>query len=41
VNATKDFVQGRKLIEARARVSPRLLADIGIALKDLRADIAA
>jgi len=39
VNATKDFVQGRKLVETRARVSPRFLADVGIALKDLCANV--
>ena len=35
VNATKDYVQGRKLIEAHARVSPERLADTATPLKEL------
>jgi len=37
VNAVKDYVQGRKLVEARAAIDPILLADTGIGLKDLLA----
>ena len=36
VNRTKDYVQGRKLIESRAAVDPAQVADIDTALKDLR-----
>ncbi len=36
VNRTKDYVQGRKLVEARAVVDPVELADAEKALKDLR-----
>lgn len=35
VNRTKDYVQGRKLVEARVRADPSQLADLAIALKDL------
>jgi 3-phenylpropionate/trans-cinnamate dioxygenase ferredoxin reductase component len=35
VNATKDYVQGRKLIEARAAPDPDVLADTGRPLQDL------
>jgi len=35
VNTTRDYVQGRKLIEARAVVDPALLADTEVPLKDL------
>ncbi len=35
VNTTRDYVQGRKLIEARAVIDPALLADTAIPLKDL------
>lgn len=35
VNAIKDYVQGRKLVEARARVAPHLLADPAVPLKEL------
>lgn len=35
VNATKDYVQGRKLVEAGLRLPPAVLADSAIALKDL------
>ena len=36
VNRTKDYVQGRKLIESRAQVDPAQVADVDVALKDLR-----
>ncbi len=35
VNRTKDYVQGRKLVEARTVADPALLADIDLPLKDL------
>ncbi|MBD3730080.1 MAG: FAD-dependent oxidoreductase [Sphingomonadales bacterium] len=35
VNAVKDYVQGRKLIEARAQLDPAQLADTAIPLKEL------
>ncbi len=35
VNRTRDYAQGRKLVEARAQVVPEMLADGGIALKDM------
>lgn len=35
VNATKDYVQGKALVERRAKVSPEQLADTGILLKSL------
>ena len=35
VNAVKDYVQGRKLVEAGASPDPALLADASVALKDL------
>ena len=35
VNATRDYVQGRKLVVDRARVAPDALADPAMALKDL------
>jgi len=35
VNATKDYVGGRKLVEARASVSPDLLMDTGVPLKSM------
>ncbi len=35
VNRTKDYVQGRKLIEARAVVEPDLLADSDVPLKEM------
>jgi 3-phenylpropionate/trans-cinnamate dioxygenase ferredoxin reductase subunit len=37
VNAVKDYVQGRKLVEARAAIDPTLLADTRAGLKDLLA----
>jgi 3-phenylpropionate/trans-cinnamate dioxygenase ferredoxin reductase component len=35
VNMVKDYVQGRKLVEARAVIDPALLADINVPLKEL------
>jgi 3-phenylpropionate/trans-cinnamate dioxygenase ferredoxin reductase subunit len=35
VNAVKDYVQGRKLVESRATPDPARLGDLGISLKDL------
>ncbi|MDE1468241.1 NAD(P)/FAD-dependent oxidoreductase [Aurantiacibacter sp. D1-12] len=35
VNRTKDYVQGRKLVEARAEIDPALLADTDTLLKDM------
>lgn len=35
VNAVKDYVQGRKLVEAKVSPDPALLADTGVPLKDL------
>lgn len=35
VNAIKDYVQGRKLVEARAVVEPELLADAATPLKEM------
>ena len=35
VNATRDYVQGRALVTARARVEAGALADAGVALKEL------
>ncbi|MCB2066288.1 MAG: FAD-dependent oxidoreductase [Erythrobacter sp.] len=35
VSRTKDYVQGRKLVEARAVVDPALLANAEVALKDM------
>jgi 3-phenylpropionate/trans-cinnamate dioxygenase ferredoxin reductase subunit len=35
VNRTKDYVQGRKLVEARAHIAPELLADGDVQLKEL------
>jgi 3-phenylpropionate/trans-cinnamate dioxygenase ferredoxin reductase component len=35
VNMVKDYVQGRKLVEARAAIDPALLADIDTPLKEL------
>ncbi len=34
VNMVKDYVQGRKLVEARAKIDPALLADAAIPLKE-------
>jgi 3-phenylpropionate/trans-cinnamate dioxygenase ferredoxin reductase component len=36
VNRTKDYVQGRKLVENRAQIDPERLLDTEIALKDMR-----
>ena len=35
VNRTRDYAQGRKLVEARAVIAPELLADSEVALKDM------
>ena len=35
VNAVKDYVQGRKLVESGSRVDPQLLASLDVALKEL------
>jgi 3-phenylpropionate/trans-cinnamate dioxygenase ferredoxin reductase subunit len=35
VNAVKDYVQGRKLVEAGAVIAPELLADAGTPLKEM------
>jgi 3-phenylpropionate/trans-cinnamate dioxygenase ferredoxin reductase subunit len=35
VNATKDYVQGRKLVERGARIAPELLADTSVPLKEM------
>jgi 3-phenylpropionate/trans-cinnamate dioxygenase ferredoxin reductase component len=35
VNRTRDYAQGRRLVEARAQVAPEMLADARVALKDL------
>lgn len=35
VNMVKDYVQGKKLVEARAQIAPELLADASVPLKDM------
>lgn len=40
VNATKDYVQGRALVLARARIDPARLADASVPLKELMAAMA-
>ena len=35
VNRTRDYAQGRKLVEARAQIAPELLADSEVNLKDM------
>lgn len=35
VNRTRDYAQGRKLVEARSVVAPEVLADSEVALKDM------
>ena len=35
VNAVKDYVQGRKLVENRSTPDPKQLGDISLALKEL------
>jgi 3-phenylpropionate/trans-cinnamate dioxygenase ferredoxin reductase subunit len=40
INATKDYVQGRALVIARAALSPERLADAGTPLKELAAEAA-
>ena len=37
VNMVKDYVQGRKLVEARAVIDPAMLADTAIPLKEMLA----
>ncbi|OYZ35954.1 MAG: pyridine nucleotide-disulfide oxidoreductase, partial [Novosphingobium sp. 16-62-11] len=37
VNMVKDYVQGKKLVEARAQIAPEMLADAGVALKEMLA----
>lgn len=37
VNMVKDYVQGKKLVEARAQIAPELLADVSIPLKEMAA----
>lgn len=37
VNMIKDYVQGKKLVEARAQIAPELLADAGVPLKEMLA----
>jgi len=34
VNAVRDYVQGQKLVQGRAQVSPALLADPTLPLKE-------
>lgn len=40
VNMVRDYVQGKKLVEAGAVIAPELLADAGVPLKDLAAQAA-
>ena len=35
VNAVRDYVQGRKLVEAGAAIAPGRLADAALPLKDM------
>jgi len=35
VNATKDYVQGRKLVETGAAIDPARLADTTVPLKEM------
>ena len=35
VNRTKDYAQGRKLVEARATIAPEALLDAEVPLKEL------
>ena len=35
VNRTRDYAQGRKLVEARATTSPEALLDVDVPLKEL------
>ena len=37
VNMVKDYVQGKKLVEARAQIAPETLADAGVPLKEMLA----
>lgn len=36
VNMVKDYVQGKKLVEARAQIAPELLADASVPLKEMQ-----
>jgi 3-phenylpropionate/trans-cinnamate dioxygenase ferredoxin reductase component len=38
VNMVKDYVQGRKLVEARAAIDPARLADVSVPLNEMMAD---
>jgi len=40
VNAVKDYVQGRKLVESGAVIAPAALADAAVPLKKLAQDLA-
>ncbi|MFM6832770.1 MAG: NAD(P)/FAD-dependent oxidoreductase, partial [Novosphingobium sp.] len=35
VNMVKDYVQGKKLVEARAQIAPEMLADASVPLKEM------
>lgn len=35
VNMVKDYVQGKKMVEARAQIAPETLADAGVPLKEM------
>ncbi len=35
VNMVKDYVQGKKLVEARAQIAPEKLADAAVPLKEM------
>ena len=37
VNMVKDYVQGKKLVEARAQIAPEHLADASVPLKEMLA----
>jgi 3-phenylpropionate/trans-cinnamate dioxygenase ferredoxin reductase subunit len=39
INSTKDYMQGRRLVEARSRIDPAILADQGKPLKEMAAAI--
>lgn len=39
INAARDYVQGRKLVEAMACVPPEQLADTAVPLKELLAQV--
>ena len=38
VNQTRDYAQGRKLVEAGAAIAPGRLADVHAPLRDLAAE---